>query len=260
MHYANSSSLAPVRPADLPLERILSEVIDAEFVRRNRVLPLSLKNGLISLGVNRSAQLRACSCDRLSYRPHCRSADFYVRGFREGVRYALCRACPSAGRIDRGGEASETDVQRLRDIASEAPVIRLVNQIITDAVELRASDIHIEPNAEQVLVRYRVDGMLRAAQSMTPSLRAAITSRLKIMSKMDIAERRMPQDGRIKVAVRGIDIDFRVSTIPTMFGESIVLRILDRTRVTLDFPELGFSSIRSPRSRSCCGSPTELLS
>jgi general secretion pathway protein E len=100
----------------------------------------------------------------------------------------------------------------------------------------------MEPNVDQVLVRYRIDGMLRTAQTLAPSLRAAITSRLKIMAKLDIAERRMPQDGRIKLAVRGVDIDFRVSTIPTIFGESVVLRILDRTRVTLDFPALGFSN------------------
>ena len=130
----------------------------------------------------------------------------------------------------------------MRDIASEAPVIRLVNQIIASAVEARASDIHIEPNVDQVLVRYRIDGLLRTAQVLAPALRAAITSRLKIMSKLDIAERRMPQDGRIKVAVRGVDIDFRVSTIPTVFGESVVMRILDRTRVELDFAKLGFSA------------------
>ena len=93
-----------------------------------------------------------------------------------------------------------------------------------------------------MLVRYRIDGLLRTAQVLAPSLRAAMTSRVKIMSKLDIAERRMPQDGRIKIAVRGVDIDFRVSTIPTMFGESVVMRILDRSRVELDFAKLGFSA------------------
>ena len=141
-----------------------------------------------------------------------------------------------SNRASGGGEASELDVQRLRDLASEAPVIRLVNQIITGAVESRASDIHIEPNVDSVLVRYRIDGLLRTSQTLASSLRPALTSRIKIMSKLDIAERRMPQDGRIKIAVRGADIDFRVSTIPTVFGESI----LDRSRVELDFEKLGF--------------------
>jgi general secretion pathway protein E len=139
------------------------------------------------------------------------------------------------------GEASEIDVQRLRDMASEAPTIRLVNQIIHDAVETRASDIHIEPTGDSVLVRYRIDGALRTVRTLATDLRAAVTSRLKIMARLDIAERRLPQDGRIKVAVRGIDIDFRMSTIPTAFGESVVLRILDRSRVELDFDKLGFT-------------------
>jgi general secretion pathway protein E len=133
------------------------------------------------------------------------------------------------------------DVQRLRDLASEAPTIRLVNQIITQAVEDNSSDIHIEPNINATLVRYRIDGMLRTAHTLDPGSRAAITSRIKIMAKLDIAERRLPQDGRIKIAVRGVDIDFRVSTIPTAFGESVVMRILDRSRVELDFVKLGFS-------------------
>ena len=145
-----------------------------------------------------------------------------------------------SNRASGGGEASELDVQRLRDLASEAPVIRLVNQIITGAVESLASDIHIEPNVDSVLVRYRIDGLLRTSQTLASSLRPALTSRIKIMSKLDIAERRMPQDGRIKIAVRGVDIDFRVSTIPTVFGESVVMRILDRSRVELDFEKLGF--------------------
>ncbi|MCB2027182.1 MAG: Flp pilus assembly complex ATPase component TadA, partial [Ottowia sp.] len=142
----------------------------------------------------------------------------------------------------RGDGAAEFDLQRLRDLASEAPIIRLVNQIIANAVESGASDIHIEPGPDAVLVRYRIDGALRTAQTIAPNLQAAVVSRIKIMSKRDIAERRLPQDGRIKIAVRGVDIDFRVSTVPTMFGESVVMRILDRRAVELDFVKLGFSS------------------
>jgi general secretion pathway protein E len=148
----------------------------------------------------------------------------------------------------------------LRDIASEAPVIRLVNQIIANAVEAHASDIHIEPDVDQVLVRYRIDGMLRTAQTLTPALRAAVTSRIKIMSKLDIAERRMPQDGRIKIAVRGVDIDFRVSTIPTAFGESVVLRILDRSRVELDFAKLGFAADHVAALQALLGEPNGIHS
>jgi general secretion pathway protein E len=240
---SNFLSLTLARPADVPLERILPDVIEPDFVRRNRILPLALEDGALSVGVTdpfNSEPVQALAfLTNLTVNIRIFTPADFEKAF--DALYAV-RANDVDGNSLGGVEASELDVQRLRDIASEAPVIRLVNQIITSAVEARASDIHIEPNVDQVLVRYRIDGMLRTALVLAPALRAAITSRLKIMSKLDIAERRMPQDGRIKVAVRGVDIDFRVSTIPTIFGESVVLRILDRTRVELDFAKLGFSA------------------
>ena len=124
---------------------------------------------------------------------------------------------PQAAEDGAEGEPLEDDTERLKDLASEAPVIRLVNQIITRAVETHASDIHIEPFEDRLRVRYRYDGMLHEADSPPRRLAAAITSRIKIMAKLDIAERRLPQDGRIKLAVRGQEIDFRVSTIPSLY-------------------------------------------
>lgn len=134
----------------------------------------------------------------------------------------------------------DDDAERLRDMASEAPVIRLVNLIINRAVELRASDIHIEPYENQLRVRYRIDGILHEAESPSARLRFAIISRLKIMAKLNIAERRLPQDGRIKLVVRGNEIDLRVSCIPTMYGESVVLRILDKMSGIMGLSEIGF--------------------
>ena len=139
------------------------------------------------------------------------------------------------------GEPHEEDAERLKDLASEAPVIRLVNQIIQRAVETQASDIHIEPFDDRLRVRYRYDGVLHEADSPPSRLTAAITSRIKIMAKLDIAERRLPQDGRIKLAVRGQETDFRVSTIPSLYGETVVLRVLDRTAVVFDFGKLGLA-------------------
>ena len=135
----------------------------------------------------------------------------------------------------------EEDAERLKDLASEAPVIRLVNQLITRAVETQASDIHIEPFEDRLRVRYRYDGVLHEAEAPPRHLAAAITSRVKIMARLDIAERRMPQDGRIKMAVRGQDVDFRVSTIPSLHGETVVLRILDRSAVVFDYARLGLA-------------------
>ena len=135
----------------------------------------------------------------------------------------------------------EEDAERLRDLASEEPVIRLVNNMITRAVETRASDIHIEPFADRLRVRYRYDGILHEAESPQARLQAAVISRIKIMARLDIAERRLPQDGRIKLSVRGREIDFRVSTIPSLHGETVVLRVLDNTAVEFDYDKLGFA-------------------
>ena len=136
----------------------------------------------------------------------------------------------------------EDDTERLKDLASEAPVIRLVNQIITAAVETQASDIHIEPFEDRLRIRYRYDGLLQEADSASAQLAAAITSRIKIMARLDIAERRLPQDGRIKLAVRGQEVNFRVSTTPSLYGETVVLRILDRAAVVFDYARLGLSA------------------
>jgi general secretion pathway protein E len=230
-----------VAPSDLPLEPVMAETIEPEFVRRNRIIPLGKADGTLVVGL--TDPFNGEPAEALAFLTECKiDVRIFVPAEFERAFDALyaARCGDVGGAVVASGEASEFDVQRLRDMASEAPVIRLANQIITGAVESRASDIHIEPNADQVLVRYRIDGMLRTAHSLAPSLRAALTSRIKIMSKLDIAERRMPQDGRIKIAVRGVDIDFRVSTIPTVFGESVVMRILDSSRVELDFAKLGF--------------------
>ena len=134
----------------------------------------------------------------------------------------------------------DADVQQLKDLASEAPVIRLVSLLITNAMETRASDIHIEPFENRLIVRYRIDGVLHEVESPPKRLSAAVISRIKIMANLDIAERRLPQDGRIRLRIQGKEIDLRVSTLPTMHGESVVMRILDKGHVALDFRKLGF--------------------
>ncbi|HHW4678921.1 MAG TPA: type II secretion system ATPase GspE [Xylella sp.] len=137
--------------------------------------------------------------------------------------------------------APADDIEMLRDLASEAPVIRLVNLVIQRAVELRASDIHIEPFENRLKVRYRVDGVLMDAESPPAKLAAAVISRVKIMAKLNIAERRLPQDGRIMLRVQGKELDLRVSIVPTAHGESVVMRLLDRETVVFDFQKLGFA-------------------
>ncbi|WP_425490873.1 type II secretion system ATPase GspE [Luteimonas cellulosilyticus] len=158
---------------------------------------------------------------------------------------------------DSGGDVD--DVEHLRDLASEAPVIRLVNLVIQRAVELRASDIHIEPFESRLKVRYRVDGVLIDGESPPVNLTAAVISRIKIMARLNIAERRLPQDGRIMLRVQGKELDLRVSTMPTAHGESVVMRLLDRETVVFDFYKLGFTDEFLPQFRKVLEQPHGIL-
>lgn len=161
---------------------------------------------------------------------------------RRVIHDVLARDYSAAG--ERGdsveGAVEDHDLERLRSLANEGPVVKLVNELITAAVEAGASDIHFEAFEAEMLVRLRIDGQLSHHSAVPGSQRSAVVSRIKVMAHLNISERRRPQDGRIRVAVRGRNVDLRVSTLPTQFGESIVLRVLDRTRLALDWDVLGF--------------------
>src|SRR5204862_6232630 len=138
--------------------------------------------------------------------------------------------------------AAREDVKRLSDFASEEPVIRYVNRLIGQAAGARASDIHIEASADRVVQRLRVDGLLRDIDPPPTGLHDNIVSRIKVMAGLNIAEKRLPQDGRFRVVVEGREIDLRVSVVATLHGESLVLRLLDRAQAPLDLGELGFTA------------------
>src|SRR5437016_7364552 len=135
---------------------------------------------------------------------------------------------------------TKLDIFELKESADEAPVVRLVNMVLVDAIRKSASDIHWEPYEKVFRIRFRIDGVLHEMLAPPKRLEAAITSRIKIMSNLDIAERRVPQDGRIKLRYHTREIDFRVSILPTIFGEKAVLRILDKDALQLDLTKLGF--------------------
>ena len=158
------------------------------------------------------------------------------------------------------GQSDDEFIEHLKDLASEAPVIRLVNQIIHRAVDISASDIHIEPFEEGLQLRYRVDGVLQE-QPDPPgaNLAPAIASRIKLLSGMNIAERRLPQDGRIMTRVKGHELDLRVSTIPTVHGESIVMRVLDRESIRLSLSDMGFSDDTLARYQTLLAKPHGVL-
>jgi general secretion pathway protein E len=240
--YSKYLSIPIALPTEIPPGPILDDTLSADFVRRNRVMPLSSDDNNLMIATvdpfNREPVRAIAFLTHRKIIPRIIAPAEFDKAFQ--VLYVGTGTIATGAEPTSARDASEIDIQRLRDIASEAPVIRLVNELIANAVEAGASDIHVEPSADALVVRHRIDGFLRTAQSLKLGLRAAVTSRIKIMAKLDIAERRLPQDGRIKIAVRGIDIDFRISTIPIAFGESVVMRILDRSRVELDFASLGF--------------------
>jgi general secretion pathway protein E len=161
--------------------------------------------------------------------------------------------------LDLMGGGADEEIEHLKDLASEAPVIKLVNLIINKAVEIGASDIHVEPFEGDLKVRYRIDGVLHDVESPPKKLQSAVISRIKIMSKLNIAERRLPQDGRIRFKSMGKNIDMRVSTLPTIYGESIVMRILDRGGVVLNLEKLGFPPIELKEFENQISKPYGML-
>jgi general secretion pathway protein E len=239
-------SLPLAMSADYPATPVLEEQLSPRFLKQYRIVPLAATADAIDIA----------SADPLdSFVIH---AVELVSGKRASCRVGVPSEIDEAiERLYGTGKtqmaeivediepsrekANQQEIARLKDMASEAPVIRLVNLIMQRAVEARASDIHVEPFEEQLKVRYRVDGMLREVEAPPVHLYDALTSRIKIMAKMDIAERRLPQDGRIMVDIEGTEIDVRVSTIPTMHGESVVMRLLYKGNAVQDYHRLGFS-------------------
>ena len=239
---AQHLGLSLVGQRDYPDLPVLDDRISPRFLREAHVLPLSVDSDGIALAMadpfNRFAIDAVRVLAKLPVKPivavpaELEAAIERLHGRDEVVTAQLVD-------ITAGADDDAIDADRLKDLASEAPVIRLVNQMIFRAIDRRASDIHIAPAEDRLRVRYRIDGILREVEAPPVKLRAAIVSRIKIMARLNIAERRLPQDGRTKIAVRGVPIDLRVATVPTMHGESVVMRLLNRDAVHLDFAALG---------------------
>jgi general secretion pathway protein E len=241
--YANEFGLSTLAPDEFP-ETVVLESANAKFLRHARALPIAeLPDQIVVAMVDPLDGYTVRSLEMLAGKPVVvrvatpSDLDMAHERLYQAAKAPIGEVVGAADGDD--GDADE-DVARLRDLASEAPVIRLVNQLIARGVESRASDIHVEPFYNRVVLRYRVDGMLVEGSPPPARLRAAVISRIKIMAKLNIAERRLPQDGRIRIAVRGKDYDLRVATVPTLHGESVTMRILDSGSLVEDFGVLGF--------------------
>jgi general secretion pathway protein E len=218
-----------------------TEKLSPRFLRQFRCLPLALQDSSLTLAMADPLDFETLGAVRTFtglrvdpvLAPEQEIVDAIDKFYGERDR-------PASDFETEAGQASE-DLEHLRDMASEAPVIRLVNAVIALAVEKRASDIHIEPFEKEFRIRYRIDGVLYNQDPPPRELKAAIISRVKLMAKLNIAERRLPQDGRIKIKTMGREVDLRVSTLPTLYGESVVMRLLDRSAGDFyDLKRLGF--------------------
>ena len=242
---ADQLGLPLVEAASYPELPILEERVSARFLRESRALPLAEDESELALAMADPTDEYTVNAFEMVTGRRVRPQVAIPTELEAALERLYGAGKSALGQIlgdveQRDDLAFDADVQQLKDLASEAPVIRMVSLIITNALDTRASDIHIEPFENRLIVRYRIDGVLHEVESPPRRLSAAVISRIKIMANLDIAERRLPQDGRIRLRVQGKEIDLRVSTVPTMHGESVVMRILDKGGVALDFKRLGF--------------------
>ncbi|MGE5311499.1 MAG: type IV-A pilus assembly ATPase PilB [Nitrospirota bacterium] len=237
-----------VDPGKLDVDQEVIDLIPSNIVQKYKIVPISLDGQTLTIAMVDPSNLFAVDDIRFLTRKNIRVTvatetaikqamdRFYDAG--TGVDEALSEFTDDAVDLIESGE--DLDIGELESAAEQAPVVKLVNLVLVDAIRKGASDIHLEPYEKSLRVRYRIDGVLYEIMRPPLKLKNAIVSRLKIMSRLDIAERRLPQDGRIKLKTKGREMDFRVSVLPTLFGEKVVLRLLDKSSLQLDMTKLGF--------------------
>ena len=260
--FVEAGQYEKIKPEQYPLEMQLPESVSTRFLKQYHVCGLSQDEESITVAMMDPED--AFVIDSLTL----------VTGKRIIPKVGLLSEIDAALEVQYGegrsamertiedlnvDDAGEEDLEHLKDLASEAPVIKMVNLIMQRAIETRASDIHIEPFEQTLKVRLRVDGVLKEIDAPSVKSTAAVISRIKIMAKLNIAERRLPQDGRIKVQMLGKELDLRVSTIPTMYGESVVIRLLDKENTVFDFIELGFSGLNLDRFKEVLAQPHGII-
>ncbi len=232
----------------LPKVPLVLDGLSSRFIRENRIVPLELKNDVLKVlmadpdnGEVIDALGAALGAEVQAYPGDGKLIDDYVSRYYGQETQDINEIIEDID--DKGFELTDgdgEDIGHLKDLAAEAPIIKLVNLLIARASESRASDIHIEPFDDELKVRYRIDGVLHTVETAPKKLQAAMVSRIKVMAKLNIAERRLPQDGRIRIKVADKEIDLRVSTLPVIYGESVVMRILDKESIVIDLAQLGF--------------------
>jgi len=234
------------------IDSAVIKLIPSEIAQKHQIIPINRTGNVLTVAMADPSNIFAI--DDIKFMTGFKVEP--VVAAETSIKNAINKHYDSAGMVeDIMKDFDDKDVEALKDTddninvaelgqaAEDAPVVKLVNLILTDAIKKGASDIHVEPYEKSFRVRYRIDGVLYEVMQPPIRLKAAITSRIKIMAQLDIAERRLPQDGRIKIKMGGKEMDYRVSTLPTLFGEKVVLRLLDKGNLQLDMTKLGFDSL-----------------
>ncbi len=246
---ANGNGAPPHLASELLEVERLTNLLTADWLEQHAVMPMRLDGGRLAVGTwVEHVDPRVLDDLRLTFGADVTVQRFEEHDLRGAIRRVYSQDATTAEGMIAGmaGDgtavnADEIPLDDLLHLANEAPVVRLVNLLLIEALDARASDVHLEGYQDGLHVRYRVDGVLQPAPSPPPHLTAAIISRLKIMAELDIAERRVPQDGRIRLRLQNRQVDVRVSTVPTLRGESVVLRLLDKERGIISLTELGMA-------------------
>ena len=244
--------VSSINLSDYNIDQAILDLVPSELATKYRCIPLERKGKVLTVAMVNPADVLAIEDIKFT-------TGFEVKpvvAAESSIVKAIEQQYQAAGMLDEvmkdiGDESGEVEVVQKTDeeedemtdlaaAADSAPVVKLVNSILLEAVDRRVSDIHIEPYEKELRIRFRIDGILHEVMHPPYRMRKAIVSRLKIMSKLKISEKRLPQDGRIKIRIKGRPVDLRVSTVPTLFGEKMALRILDRTAVSFDLVSLGF--------------------
>jgi general secretion pathway protein E len=232
--------LARIHPADFPGELLPDTELSHDFLRSVALLPIEITESTVVVATAKPFEMDTVRglAHFLGKTPVTKVAT--TTDLQQHLQRLMAPDVSAEAGSTQSAFAAEDDIERLKDIAREAPIIKLLNRIVSQAVEQNASDIHVEPMEDHVQVRYRVDGALSVAERLQSAVQQGLISRIKVLAKLNIAEHRLPQDGRMKLPVRGRDVEFRVSTTPVTFGESVALRILDRQQLHLDYASLGY--------------------
>ena len=261
---AAQNSMEFVELENTQVDRKLIDLLDADDARRYQAIPIGMRDGILIIAL--SDPMAMHNMDGITYK--LRREIEFVCSTQEAVKKLIIRYYGDADdaasyllkgvTLPSGTESKEDDDEA--ETEGDAPIIKLVSLLLLEAYTNRASDIHIEPLEKKLRIRFRIDGVLQEMQAPPKRLHSAIVSRIKIMSRsMSIAERRLPQDGRIQIRLGDKSVDLRVSTIPTVHGESVVMRILDKTSLMLGLPDLGFLSDDQAKFEQCIALPDGII-